>query len=53
MVLVLHLVQFASWSYVNHVALYCARAVEEIKREVPNAQIDWLECDLGNLRLVH
>lgn len=40
-------------------AVYCliifavchhARAVEDIKRELPNAQIDWLECDLGNLR---
>lgn len=28
------------------------RAVETIRRELPGAQIDWLECDLGNLRSV-
>lgn len=33
-----------------HAVCYHARAVEDIKRELPNAQIDWLECDLGNLR---
>ena len=27
-----------------------ARACEDIKREFPYAQVDWLECDLGNLR---
>ncbi|KAL0036244.1 hypothetical protein WJX79_009773 [Trebouxia sp. C0005] len=28
------------------------RACEDIKREFPYAQVDWLECDLGNLRSV-
>ncbi len=27
-----------------------ARACEDIKREFPYAKVDWLECDLGNLR---
>ena len=26
------------------------RACEEIRREIPYAKVDWLECDLGNLR---
>lgn len=36
-------------SYCPHKILP-ARACEDIKREFPYAQVDWLECDLGNLR---
>lgn len=41
---------FCDKESVIYIVHYHARAVEEIKREVPNAQIEWLECDLGNLR---